>query len=204
MLARRLGLEGHGSGVAAQRFGEFVVGGCEAEEHLIGLQVVSEVRGVVRLQEVDVEVPWRLCRRALVRGAHEQVATAGRVLGSPVELVGPDAVPGDVGVVALFEHRLEGTEVGLVQPVVIEGGRTLFDALVVVDVLADVEVRLSVVVVSGDELPRDGADDVIDNRLDRRPQEERVEFRNACGQQSQVVSQFGAGRTDRRVDVAGG
>jgi len=152
VLTRGFGFESHSPGVAAQCLGEFVVGGCQAEEHLVWLRVVSEIGRIVRLQEVDVEVSRRLCGRALVRGAHEQVATAGHVLGRPVELVGPDAVSGDIRVVALFEHGLQSSEVRLIQSAVIERGCSLFDALVVVDVLPYVEVYLPVLIVAGDEL----------------------------------------------------
>ena len=125
-------------------------------------------------------------------------------MSGPVQLVGPDPIPGDIGVVALFEQGLEGTEVRLVQPAVVQGRRPLLDSLVVVDVLTDVEIHLPVVVVACDELSRDGPDNVLDDRPDRRLQEERVQFRQARGQQGQVIAQLGIGRTDRSIDVLSG
>ena len=101
------------------------------------------------------------------------------MLGGPVEFIGPDPVPGDVRVVALFEHGLQGVEVGLVQPGVVQGLGPLLDPLVVVDVLANIEIHLPVLVVEGDELARDSPDHVVDDRSDGRLQEKGVHFRQA-------------------------
>ena len=204
MLLGRLDGERVGAGVPAQRGREVVVGCGQADECLVGPLLVDERRRVVRLQEVDVEVPRRLRGGALVRRAHEQVAQPRHVLARPRQLVEPDPVAGDVRLVALLEHLLERLEVGVVEPVLVEVRGTLLDALVVVDVLADVEVELAVVFVAGQELAGDGPDDLLDDRLQRRADEAGIHLGNVGGQQAQVVAQLVDGHADRHVDVVGG
>ena len=83
----------------------------QLEEDLIGEFLILEVRRLERLEEVEVEVPWRLGRRTLVGCAEEQVASAGDLVFPPLDLVFPNLVATDVRcMVGQFQHTGQGVE----------------------------------------------------------------------------------------------
>ena len=83
-----------------------VLTGLQAEEHLIGFPLVFEVRRLVGLKEVEVEVPWRLCGGALIRRTKEQVATSASPVLTPLKFMLPDAIAAHIGrCIGLFENH---------------------------------------------------------------------------------------------------
>ncbi len=95
-----------GSRIAAQRLAQLVVGARQVEEYLVRLLLVLEKRRVVGLDEVDVEIARRCCRRPFVRRSEEQISLARGFALAPFELVLPDLVPSNVGFVrALITRR---------------------------------------------------------------------------------------------------
>lgn len=62
--------------MAPQSSRELLVGVFEAEEHFIGLPTTADLPALVRLEEVQVVVAWRLGGAALVRSPKEQVTEA--------------------------------------------------------------------------------------------------------------------------------
>src|SRR5581483_2443523 len=135
---------------------------------------------------------------------HEEVAETGHVLRLPWELVRPDAIAGDVGRIALFEHFLQGMEVRVVQALVVERIRALLDELVVVDVFPDVEKQLAVLVVSRQELTGNCLDDLDNDRFKGRTDERRIELGNPFWNEAKIVTKLVYGESDRHVDVFGG
>ena len=91
----RLGVAGGRRGevdrrrVAAQDLPEPVVRADQVEEHLVRYLVVLETRRLVGLDEVNVEVPRRRCRRSFVGCPEEQVAQACGLARTPLDLVLP-------------------------------------------------------------------------------------------------------------------
>jgi len=176
----------------------------EAQEELVGLLVVDELREVVGLEEVEVEVAWRLGGGSLIWGAHEQVSRAITVFGRPREVVLPDAVAGDVGIVADAECLFHGHVVRRVELVVVEAVGSLRDELVVVDVLGDIEVDLAVVFVATEELARHRRQRLGQDRLDRGAQEDGVLLGQSWREEAQLVAELVHGQPDSGMDVVGG
>ena len=201
---RRLACKGGCPGIRTELGCEVVAGLVEPEEDLVGFRLVFELWWVVGLEEVDVVVAGRLGCGPLVGGAHEQVADTHDVLLRPRKLVLPDAVSRHVWRIPQAQELLESLVVRLVQLGVVQRSSPLGDELVVVDVLLDVEVDLAVVRVLGDELAAHGADDLGDHGVDGGLQEEGIQLGKTLGQKAEVVAEFGAGCTDREVDISGG
>ena len=83
--------------IEAQRAIKCGVAVFQLEEDLVCLLLVLEIRRVERLQEIEVEIAWRLRGRTLVGRPKEQIAAATGAPFPPLDLVFPDAVAGDVG-----------------------------------------------------------------------------------------------------------
>ena len=124
----------------------------QLEEDLIGELLVLVMGRLERLQEVEVEVPRRLCGGPLVGGAEEEIAPAGDLVFPPLDLMFPDLVAPDVGLVGTLQDTGQGVEVVLVELRVGERVGLVLDLGVVVDGLLKVEVILVVVRVVRDEL----------------------------------------------------
>ena len=154
-----------GRRIAAQRAAEAVVRAAQVEEDLVRRLLVPEVRRVVGRDEVEVEVARRHRRGPLVRRPEEQVSLARRPAPAPFELVLPDPVAGDVGLVGALHHPPQGVVVVAVQPRRIEALGPLLDQGVEVVALLEVEVVLAVVRVRRNELPADRPVDLPEHRL---------------------------------------
>ena len=132
--------------VAAQRFPERVVGAGQVEEDLVGLLLVIEPRRLVRLDEIEIEVARRHRRGPFVRRAEEEITLARRLACPPFELVFPDEITGNVGLVVPLPNRLpQGIVVVAVQPRRVETLGPLLDQSIEVVGLLEVEVVLAVV-----------------------------------------------------------
>src|SRR5690606_7662098 len=140
----------------------------QPEEDFVGLALVLEIRRFKRLDEVDVEVAWRLSRGPFVGGAEEEITAAARLALAARELVLPDAVAGDVGRrLRVLEHDAAQTiEVVAIELGVAQRLRPLFDERVEVDILLEVEVVLAVLTVEREKLTADGLHDLAEHGLD--------------------------------------
>ena len=189
--------------VETQRVLELLVPVRQLEEDFIGELLVLEVRRLERLEEVEVEVPWRLGRGPLVGCAEEQVAPARDLVFPPLDLVFPNLVAPDVGrLIGQFQHTGQGVEVVLVEVRVGERVRLVLDFGVVVDGLLQVQVILVVLRVVRDELPAHRLHDFLEARFHRGAQEVAGLLRDR-GEQAQAVLELLGGRADLRPDVVG-
>ena len=134
-----------GCRVAAQRFPKAVVGAGQVEEHLVRLLLVAESGRLVRLEEVEVEVARRHRRGPFVRRAEEEITLACRLPRTPFDLVLPDAITGDVGLVDALHHAAQGSVVVAVQTGRVETVGALLDQGIEVVGLLEVEIELAVV-----------------------------------------------------------
>ena len=184
---------------------EHVVQAREAEEDLVRQAVIGELRLVEGLDEVDVEIAFRLRRGAIIGRSKEQVAQAFNPPLLPFELVLPDLETGVAEFVAALHERPHGAVVGAVEGVVGQGLGPLLDLGVVVDVFLEVEVILLGVRRFGDELTVDGLQHLpqyglhhrqeVLGRLARHVLDTRLE-------QAQGVAEFGGGGANGYVNVA--
>ena len=189
--------------IEPQRVLELLVAMRQFEKDFIGELLVLEVRRLERLEEVEVEVPWRLRRRTLVGCAEEQVAPAGDLVVPPLDLVFPNLVAPDVGrQVGQFQHTGQGVEVVLVKVRVGQRFGLVLDFGVVVDGLLQVQVILVVLRVVGDELAADRLHDLLEAGFHRRPQEVAGLLRDR-GEQAQAVLKLLGGWADPGPDVVG-
>ncbi len=106
-VARGGGCEVQGRGVTSKRGAEFLVRVRQAQEQLVGFLLVLEVRRVEGLDKVEVEVPRRHRRGALVGRAEEEVTLARGLALQPFELVLPDLVARHIGLVGAFHDPPE-------------------------------------------------------------------------------------------------
>ena len=136
----------------------------QAKEHFIGLLLVLEVRRIERLDEVEVEITGRHGCRALVGSAEEEISLSCRLVLQPFQLVLPDLVAGDVGLVGALHDLFQGIVVVAVELGGIEALGALLDERVEVVGLLEIQVELPVVRVGGDEL---AADRLVDFAQDR-------------------------------------
>ena len=91
----------------------------QAEENFVALAVITETRGIVRLDEVDVEVALGLRRRAVVRCPEEEVTVALDAPILPFDLILPDLVTSNVArFVGSFHQLADGAIVGAIERVV--------------------------------------------------------------------------------------
>src|SRR5205823_3093991 len=116
--------------------------------------LIREDGRIVRLDEVEVEVPRRLGGRSLVRGAEEEIATPSRSAFSPLDFVLPDVVARDVlrRCRVLEDDLLERVEVVLVELRIRQTFRLQINQRLEIDVLLEVDEVLAVVAVEGQEL----------------------------------------------------
>jgi hypothetical protein len=193
-------------GIGGQVAPNVIVRLLQPQEHLVGLVVVLELRRLEGVDEVDVELTFRLRRGSLVGGAEEQVAGAFNTPVLPFQRVLPDQVAGDVGgFVGSLHQGLDRAEVGAVQGVVGQRFGALVDLGVVVDVLLQVEVILFGVGRAGDELAVDGLEDLAQHGFHQRQQVGcwfAAKLRNAGVVQAQGVAQLQRCWPQRDVDVA--
>ena len=103
------------------------------------------MRRVEGLDEVEVEVPRRHRGGALVGRTEEEVSLARGLALQPFELVLPDLVAGDVGLVGALHDPLQRLVVVAVELRWIEALGPLLDQGVEVVGLLEVEVVLAVV-----------------------------------------------------------
>ena len=144
----------------------------QLEEHFIGELLVLEVRRLERLEEVEVEIPWRLGGGSFIGCAKEEVAPACDLVLSPFDLVFPNLVAPDVGrLIGAFQHTGQGVEVVLVQLRIGERVGLVLNLGVVVDGLLQVEVILVVLRVVRDELPAHRLHDFFEARFHGGSQE---------------------------------
>ena len=155
------------------------------------------------MQEVEVEVPRRLCGGPLVGGSEEEIAPPGDLVFPPLDLVLPDLIAPDVGLVGTLQDTGQGVEVVLVELGVGERVGLVLDLGVVVDRLLKVEVVLVVVRVVRDELTRHRLRDFLEAGLDGGPQEITGPLREHRAEQEQAVPQLFGGRPDLGTDVIG-
>ena len=193
--------------IAAQRFPKAVVGAGQVEEHLVRLLLVIEPRRFVGLDEIEIEVARRHRRGPFVRRAEEQVTSARRLACAPFELVLPDAIAGDVGLVGALHHAAQGIVVVPVQPRRVETRRALLDQGIEVVGLLEVEIELAVVRVRRNELAADGPVDLPQDCLHLRQEvvgRIAPEILDTRLIEAQTVPQLLGGGAEGGMDVAGG
>src|SRR5688500_1199367 len=83
----------------------------QPKKHLVTTLFVLEVRRFERLQREKVKVTLRGDRRALVRSAEEQVSAAPDLAFTPLDLMLPDTVAGDVRLISALHHARQRVEV---------------------------------------------------------------------------------------------
>ena len=110
------------------------------------------MRRVEGLDEIDVEIPRRHSRGALVGRAEEKVSMTCGLAFQPFELVLPDFVAGDIGLVGALHDPFQRLVVVAVELGGIEALGPLLDQGVEVVGLLEVQVVLAIVRVGGDEL----------------------------------------------------
>ncbi len=164
-VAARGGREIQCCGVVRQRGPELFVRVGQAKEHFIGLLLVLEVRRIERLDEVEVEITGRYRRRALVGSAEEEISLSCCLVLQPFQLVLPDLVAGDVGLVGALHDPFQGLVVVAVELGGIEALGALLDERVEVVGLLEIQVILPVVRVGGDELAADRSVDLAQDRF---------------------------------------
>ena len=204
-VARGGGRQVQGRGVTAKRRAELLVRVRQAQEQLVGLLLVLEVRRIEGLDEVEVEVPRRHRRGALVGRAEEQVALARGLALQPFELVLPDLVAGDVGLVGALHDPPERLVVVAVELRGIEALGPLLDQGVEVVGLLEVQVVLAVVRVGRDELPAHRLEDFPQDGLHLGEQvvgRIAAQFLDAGLEEAEAVAQFLCRRAQGGVDVA--
>jgi len=189
-----------GAGEEPERLDERLVWRLQAEEHLLGLLVVLVVGRLVRLEEVEVEVVDRPGGAALVRRAEEQPAQPVDLALPPLHVVQPDARARNRRLVGALHDLRQGFEVVAVELASAQGLGLLGDQRVEVDVLLQVEVVLTVLLVEGDELPVDGPQDLHQHFFDQRL-EERGVLLGGRQDQAQVVAQLGRRGAEWGEDV---
>ena len=196
-----------GRRIAAQGVAEVVVRAGQVEEDLVRLLLVPEVRRVVRGDEVEVEVARRHGGGPLVRRPEEQVSLACGPARAPFDLVLPDPVAGDVGLVGALHHPPQGIVVVAVQLRRVEALGPLLDQGVEIVGLPEVEVVLAVVRVGRNELAAHRAVDLPEDRLHLRQQVfggVSPEVFDPRLVQAEAVPELFGGGAQAGVDVAGG
>ena len=175
----------------------------QLEEDFIGELLVLEVRRLERLEEVEIEVPWRLGSGPFVGCAEEQISPAGDLVFPPFDLVFPNLVAPNVGwQIGQFQHTGQGVEVVLVELRIGERVGLVLNFGIVVDGLLEVEVVLIVLRVVRDELPAHRLHHFLQARLHGGAQEIAGPLRDR-GVQAQPVLKFFGGRADLGPDVIG-
>ncbi len=123
------------------------------------------MRCIKRLNEKDIEVPRWHRRGTFVRRAEEKVSLARGLALQPFELVLPDLVAPDIGLIGAFHDPLKRLVVVTVGLRGIETFGPILDERIEIIGFLEVQVILAVVRVGRDELAADGFMDFPQNRL---------------------------------------
>ena len=104
-----------GCGIVFECALKFFIRFLESEEYFITLLIITETRRIVRLDEIQIEIPLRNGSGAFIRCAEEQVAgTCGSVF-LPGQLVLPDLIAGNISSILAFHDAFERFVVKTIQ-----------------------------------------------------------------------------------------